>query len=118
MKLNPFLLLFRKPSFLLLVYIFFSLLLLRMNPENTLQGLRYGTLQVVEVFARIRFQFSVWRDYQREVEQLKRENFKLHNTLQKAKDIVFENQRLKKLLQFKEQNEYDLISSKVIGITS
>lgn len=116
MKLNPFLVLVRKPLFLLVVYIILSIVLLRMNPEKSLQGLRYGALQVVEVFAKIRFQIAVWKDYQKEVEILKRENFKLQTTLQKTRDIFLENERLKLLLNFKEENQLELIPSKIIGV--
>lgn len=116
MKFNPFLLFYKKPLFLLLVYVLLSVGLLRMNSETSLSGIRYASLQVVESFAKIQLQFSIWKNYRREITELKKENYLLSRKNQNLKHIVLENIRLKKLLKLKQESEYDFVAARVIGI--
>ena len=116
MRFNPFLLFYKKPLFLLLVYILFSIFFLRMNNEDSLSGIRYASLQVVEKFADIKMQFSIWKDYRKEIESLKGENFLLNTKSQKLNHILQENVRLKELLGLKQQCDINCIATNVIGI--
>jgi rod shape-determining protein MreC len=87
-----------------------------MNSEESLSGIRYASLQFVEKFADAKMQFSIWKDYQKEIEALKRENFLLSTKNQKLDHIIQENYRLKKLLGLKQKSEIKFVAANVIGI--
>lgn len=115
MKFTPFLFLYRKPLFLLIIYVFLSILLMNFNDPASLRGVRNIALQTVEFFANIRHNISLWEDYRNEAEQLKGENAKLKIAQQKSREVLLENLRLRKLLDLTEKKDYDFITAKVIG---
>lgn len=115
MKFTPFLLFYRKPLFLLTIYIFLSILLMNFNDPSSLGGIRNLTLQTVEFFANIRYDISMWKDYQKEVQELKKENAQLKIANQDYREVTLENIRLKKLLNLPEKKQYDFIGGKVVG---
>ena len=115
MKFTPFLLFYRKPFFLLAVYVFLSLLLMNFNDPVSLQPVSSVSLHIVELFANIRHDISLWKDYQGEARQLREENTKLKMANQKYRESMLENIRLKKLLNLNESNHYDFIAARVIG---
>lgn len=115
MKFTLFLLFYRKPLFLLTVYLFLSLLIMSFNDPASLRPISNISLQVVEVFANIRHDISLWKDYQGEVRQLREENARLKLANQESREIMLENVRLKKLLELGENHEYDFIAARVIG---
>ena len=115
MKFTPFLLFYRKPVFLLIIYVFLSILLMTFNDPASLGGIRNITLQTVEFFANIRYDLLMWKDYQKEAQELKNENARLKIANQNYREVALENIRLKKLLNLPEKEKYDFIGGKVIG---
>ena len=59
--------------------------------------------------------FANLRSAQSENDELKAEVQKLQVELQQSKDLTTENERLKKLLDFKEDSDYKILTAKVIG---
>lgn len=115
MKFTPFLVFYKKPFFLLTIYVFLSLLLMHFNDPASLRFLSNISLQVVEVFANIRYDISLWKDYQEEAQGLREENARLKLADQKSREMMLENARLKKLLNLSENNEYHFVAARVIG---
>lgn len=115
MKFTPFLVFYKKPLFLLTIYVFLALLLMDFNDPASLRFISSISLEVVEVFANIRYDVSVWKDYQGEAHRLREENARLRLANQKSQEIMLENMRLKKLLNLGEERQYDFIAARVIG---
>jgi len=115
MKFTPFLLFYRKPLFLLTIYVFLSLLLMHFNDPASLRVISNISLQVVEVFANIRHDISLWKDYQEEAHRLREENARLKLANQRSREMMLENMRLKKLLNLGENHQYNFIAARVIG---
>ena len=115
MKFTPFLLFYRKPLFLLTIYVFLSFLLMKLNDPDSLRGISNVSLQIVEVFADLRHDISLWKDYQLEAQRLREENVRLKLANQKSREMMLENIRLKKLLDLNESRQYDFIAARVIG---
>lgn len=115
MKFTPFLFFYRKPVFLLTIYIFLSILLMNYNDPASLLGIRNLALQTVEFLADIRHDVSIWADYRDKAHELEIENAQLKNEKKKYREVILENLRLKKLLNLQEEKQYSFIAGKVIG---
>lgn len=115
MKFNPFLFFYRRPLFLLVIYILLSLLLMNSNDARSLHGIRSVSLQFVEFFANIRHDISVWKDYQNEAHRLRTENALLKLTRQRLQEALLRERRLQNLVRLPEETEYDFIAARVIG---
>lgn len=115
MKFNPFLFFYRQPLFLLVIYIFLSLLLMNYNDARSLYGIRSASLQFVEFFADIRHDISIWKDYQNEANRLKTENALLKLTRQRLQEALLQQRRLQNLVKLPEEPKYDFIAARVIG---
>jgi rod shape-determining protein MreC len=115
MRFAPFLLFYRKPLFLLTIYVFLSLLMMKFNDPASLRPISNVSLQIVEVFANFSHNISLWKDYQEEARRLGEENARLKRANQKSLEVMLENIRLRKLLDLNESRQYDFISARVIG---
>lgn len=115
MKFNPFLLFYRRPLFLVIIYAFLSLLLMNFNDANSLRGVRSVSLQFVEFFADIRHDISIWKDYQNEANRLRAENTLLKLTRQRLQEALLQQRRLQDLVKLPEEPKYDFIAARVIG---
>lgn len=99
----------------MVIYIFLSLLLMNFNDPGALNGIRSVTLQFVEFFADIQHDISLWKDYQKEAQHLRKENAELKIANQRYEEILLENIRLQKLLNLHPENEFEFIAARVIG---
>ena len=115
MKFNPFLFFYRKPLFLLVIYVLLSLLIMNFNDARSLHGVRSVSLQFVGFFANIRHNISLWRDYQTEASRLKTENALLKLTRRRLQEALLQERRLQNLVKLPEETEYDFVAARVIG---
>lgn len=115
MKYSPFLFLYRRPLFLLLIYAILSFLLMNFNDPRALVGVRGVALQLVEFIADIRHDISLWKDYQGEARRLRLENTRLKLKNQKYEEILLENARLRALLNLSQEDQHEFIAARVIG---
>ena len=104
-----------RESLLLAVYILASLIFITTGDNQIMDGLRSSTLYFFgffnEKFGAIGAYFSLY-DQNRE---LRKQNTRLAYEKYQLEDALLENIRLRQLLQFKHQLEYDFIPAKVIG---
>ncbi|NIW78921.1 MAG: rod shape-determining protein MreC [Calditrichae bacterium] len=115
MKLPSYFSLFKKSVFLLLLFIFLSILLMNFSEPSSLRGVRWALLQTIEFIDSIKNTLSSYRDLSEENEQLKRENFQLHLTNHKLREMLLENIRLRRMLKLKKESDYNFVTAHVIG---
>ncbi len=107
---------FRKPAYLLLVYVGLSLFLMSLNPPAQLRGIRMGVLALVEFWSGIQEAFTLRRVSRQELEALKEENFRLQLSNQRLREVLLENIRLHRLLNLSRELDMAYISARVIGM--
>lgn len=118
MSFPAYLNLFKRPAFLLLVYIFLSLVFLNFNDVAALRGFRLVMLDAVELIESFKFGFTARKTLKAENEALRKENFYLHLTNQRLREVVLENSRLKRLLRLKEEKSFQFLAARVVGSTT
>jgi len=85
------------------------------NDARSLHGIRSASLQFVELFADIRHDISIWKDYQNEANRLRTENALLKLTRQRLQEALLQQRRLQDLVKLPEEPKYDFIAGQVIG---
>ncbi|RMF58790.1 MAG: rod shape-determining protein MreC [Calditrichaeota bacterium] len=100
---------------LLLFYIFLSLLLMNFSDGRSLRGVRLVLLQTIEWIDEIKEAITVHQNMEKELLALKKENFDLRLTNIKLREVLIENARLRKLLELKTSSPYHLVAARVIG---
>jgi rod shape-determining protein MreC len=115
MRSSRFLGFVNRPIVLLSIYIFLSAMLMNFSDDASLRGVRWMVLRVVGIIDAVKMDLAWRENLEKENEQLKKENFQLHITNQKLREVVVENTRLKKMLALKEESQYDYIIARVIA---
>lgn len=115
MRIPPFLIYVKKSIFLLFFYIALSVVLMSFNDSESLYGIRWFLLTVIEEVDYYKMKFTFQRNLEAQNELLKKENFHLHMTNQRLREVLVENARLRRLLHWKKSGEYDLVAARVVG---
>lgn len=118
MRFTRYLAFLNKPYLLLLGYIFLSVVLMNFSDTASLRGVRWALLQVLNVVDSFKTEFTYRKNLEAENERLKKENFYLHITNQRMREMVLENARLRELLNLKTEHSYDFIAARVIAESS
>lgn len=105
----------RTTVFLLGGYVIASFLLMNFNDALTLRGMRLVVLQVVAAVQSVENKIQYLQDQDEEVRKLRRQNLDLSLSNQKLQEVLIENIRLRRLLQFKTEKKYNYIAARVIS---
>lgn len=106
-----------RDSFLLFLYLILSFLLIISSDSQIVEGLRASSLYSVGIIGRFIDSIDSYLNLEEKNQQLRVENTKLAYDNFQLQDALIENIRLRKLLQFKHELQYDLIPAKVIGFS-
>lgn len=107
----------RRNSLLLLgFYTFLSFLLMTWNSPMTLRSLRISVLQLIKWVNVIEQQFVYLDNLAEKNKKLRKQNLEFSMTNQRLQEIMMENIRLRRLLQFKRESNYRYIPARVIGM--
>ncbi|MGD9898199.1 MAG: rod shape-determining protein MreC [Calditrichaceae bacterium] len=105
-------------EFLLLsVYMILSLLLMLSSESKIVAGLRQTGLVTIGSVQSLFSSTGSYFDLKEKNRELRKENTQLSYEIFQLQDALLENLRLKELLQFKYEVDYDLIPAKVIGFS-
>jgi rod shape-determining protein MreC len=115
MRSSRFLGFVNRPIVLLSIYIFLSAMLMNFSDAASLRGIRWTVLRIIGMFDSIQMDLAWRENLAQENELLKQENFQLHITNQKLREMVLENSRLKELLAFRNESQYEYITARVIA---
>lgn len=115
MKNTSFLSFLKNPFSLLLCYIFLSIMCMNFSEPGSLREIRWALLNVINTFDEFQNTFTYRRHLHEENARLKRENFNLNMSNQQLRDVLIENERLVRQLDFKQKKEFDYISARVVG---
>ncbi|RMG65517.1 MAG: rod shape-determining protein MreC [Calditrichaeota bacterium] len=116
MRFHFLLPIFRKPHYLLLVYVGLSFFLMSLNPPAELRGIRMGVLALVEFWSGIQESLTRRQVSRKELEALKEENFRLQLSNQRLREVLLENIRLHRLLNLSRELDVAYVSARVIGL--
>lgn len=106
---------FKKPIFLLLVYILLSFSLMSISETNPERFPRSLLLSIVETTDNMREEFSYRTNLFEENETLRKKNFKLETEIQNLREVLAENSRLRKMLELKEEKKSTYIAGRIVG---
>lgn len=109
-------LVFRKDNFSLVIAILISLVLIFSNEKPQMETAKAWTLDGFGFILEKISVISKWNDLLEENQWLRRQNAELMLEKSMLAEAKFENQRLRKLLDFKSRSQLNLISAKVIGM--
>jgi rod shape-determining protein MreC len=115
MRSSRFLVFVNRPIILLGIYIFLSAMLMNFSDAPSLSGIRWTVLRIIGVIDSIKMDLAWHENLEKENELLKKENFQLHITNQKLREMVLENNRLKEMLALREDSQYEYIIARVIS---
>jgi rod shape-determining protein MreC len=105
----------RRTLLLLTLYLLLAFLLMSLNNPFTLRGLRIAILQGISWVNSIRTSFEYFEDLSEENKKLRDGLFLESLKNQKLQENLLENLRLRRLLTFKENSEYNYTSATIIG---
>ena len=104
-----------RESLLLLIYILVSFLFIFSSDSKIVDGVRSGSTAIFGSVQNVLENSISYFNLREENRELKKENTQLAYENFQLQDALLENIRLRRLLQFKYDVEYDLIPAKVIG---
>ncbi len=102
-------------SLILLAYLVLSFLMIISSDAKIVEGLRSTTLFSIGLIGEFTDSMSSYFNLRESNRKLTEENAKLAYENFQLQDALLENIRLRKLIQFKYQTQYDLLPAKVIG---
>lgn len=102
---------------LLLVYLILSFLLIISSDSQIVEGLRSTTLYSMGIIGDVVNDIESYLNLQELNRDLRAQNTRLAYENFQLQDALIENTRLRKILQFKYDFDYDLIPAKVIGLS-
>ncbi|MFZ0390431.1 MAG: rod shape-determining protein MreC [Calditrichia bacterium] len=101
---------------LLSVYTLISILLISVNNPSTLRGVRIAVLRVIGWVNAVEQNFEFTDQLEKQNQDLRKELLELSITNQRLQEIMLQNIRLKKLLNFKEESAYNFLIANVVGL--
>jgi rod shape-determining protein MreC len=104
-----------RDSLTLLAYLVLSFLMIISSDAKIVEGLRSTTLFSIGLIGEFTDSISSYFSLRESNRKLTEENAKLAYENFQLQDALLENIRLRKLIQFKYQTQYDLLPAKVIG---
>ena len=105
----------RKTYLLFAWYVFLSFILMNFNDAFTLRGMRIVILQLVAAVHSVEVQLDYLKSLSAENKKLRKKILDLSITKQRLQEVLIENVRLRRMLQYKRESKYRLIVGNVIG---
>jgi rod shape-determining protein MreC len=105
----------RGSLFLLALYITLSVLLMNFNDPETLRGIRIVVMRAASWITSVEHKLVFLEHLQQENEVLRKRNLDLFMSNQRLQEVMIENIRLRRLLQFKREGNFKYISANVVG---
>ena len=115
MRMPPYLSLFKRPLFLLFIYMLFSALLMNFSDTQSLRPIRWALLKTVNFVDDVKSAFAYRRHLFEENDRLKKENFDLQISSQQLREVVMENMRLREMLSIKDTSAFDFVAAQVVA---
>lgn len=104
-----------RQSLLLYVYMAVSFLLIISSDSAIVGGIRAMSMNTFGTAQEVFDDMAAYFDLREKNSELRRENTRLAYEIYQLQDALLENIRLRKMLQFKYDVEYELIPAKVVG---
>ena len=105
----------RRSLFLFLSYITLSFILMSLNDPFVLRGIRIVALQFISIADSFESKIERVSGLEEDNKILRKQLLEMSIKNQRLQEVMIENIRLKRLLNFKESSDYKIISAKVIG---
>ncbi|NOG46394.1 MAG: rod shape-determining protein MreC [Calditrichaeota bacterium] len=102
-------------SILLIVYLILSFIFIVSSDSTVVEGMRSSSLTMFGVMQETIDDMGSYFNLSKKNSELRKENTRLAYENYHLQDALLENMRLRKLLQFKYEVNYELIPAKVIG---
>jgi cell shape-determining protein MreC len=105
----------RSSIFLLAIYVIISVVLMNFNDAFTQRGLRTVVLQFISWANSVENQKVYFRNLKKENRELKERLLQLSISNQQLQEVMIENIRLRRLLKFRSEHEYNYKAANVVG---
>lgn len=106
----------RRTLLLLLLYILLSFLFMARNDPFVLRGFRLAILQGISWIYSTQHHLAYFREMEQENKRIRQQLLELSLANQKLQESMLENMRLRRLLKFKEESNFQYIPATVIGM--